>query len=74
MLVVVSYKKWLCQNDIGRYFTFLILNNPILESCNLLSTSFFLFGGFIIFGTEEFSALYLFAFVEIVRYVTNNIA
>jgi len=72
MLVVVSHKKRLYQNGVGRYFTFLVLNNPILESCCLLSIFFFLCVGFIIFGTEEFSALYLFAVVKIVKYITND--
>lgn len=31
------HKKWLYENDVGRDFTFIIPNNPILESCHLLS-------------------------------------
>lgn len=70
--VVVAHKKWLYQNGLGRYFTFLILNNPVLESCCLLSILFLLCVGFVIFVTEEFSTLYLVFVVEAVRYVTSS--
>lgn len=70
--VVVAHRKQLYQNGLGRYFTFLILNNTFLGSCCLLSILFFLCVGFVIFVAEEFSALYMVFVVEAVRYVTNN--
>lgn len=59
MQFVVSHKERLYQNGVGRDFTFIIPNNPILESCHLLSFLFFLCACIIIFGTE-LSALGLF--------------
>lgn len=56
---VVSHKKQLYQNGAGRDFTFIIPNNPILESYHLLSFLFFLCACIIIFRTE-LSALDLF--------------
>lgn len=49
-------KKRLYQNDADKDLTFIIPNNPFLESCHLLSFLVFLY---IIFG-RELSALDLF--------------